>query len=125
LNHIYISKISLNTISAKFFSNWHLISDFLPKEKDSKGKENIKEFISLEDIKIALEKAKNESEIDLFKSDYSSIIKDYLFEKFLIVFKYEFENNINNYGISLKDLESNILNLEKLSEEKETKEIQV
>jgi hypothetical protein len=125
LSNIYISKIALNTLSAKFFANWHLISDFLPKEKDSKGKENIKEFISLEDIKNALFQAKSESEEDLFKNDYSNIIKEDLFEKFLIVFKYEFENNINNYENSLEDLEANILILEKLSEEKDTKENQV
>lgn len=125
LNHIYISKIALNTISAKFFANWHLISDFLPTEKDSNKKENIKEFISLEDIKNALEKAKKESETDLFKSEYSHIIKENIFEKFLHIFNEEFKNNVYIQENSLKNLKENILNLEKLSDEKEEKETQI
>ncbi len=125
LNHIYISKIALNTISAKLFANWHLISDFLPKEKDSKWKKNIKEFISLEDIKNALEKAKIETETDLFKSDYSLIIKENIFEKFLYILNEEFKNNIHNYEKSLNNIEENILILEKLSDNKETRENQI
>ncbi|MDR0772491.1 MAG: hypothetical protein LBF15_05800 [Candidatus Peribacteria bacterium] len=34
LDKIYISKIALNTISAKFFLHWHFITDNLPKEKN-------------------------------------------------------------------------------------------
>ncbi|MDD4530865.1 MAG: type V CRISPR-associated protein Cas12a/Cpf1, partial [Candidatus Gracilibacteria bacterium] len=125
LGKIYISKISLNTLSAKFFANWHLIADFLPTEKDGKGKESIKEFVSLEDIKSALEKAKTESECDLFKKEYELVVKDNTFEKFLHIFNNEFGNNIINIKNNLENLEKEILILDKFDQEKTKKEEQI
>jgi len=145
---IYISKLSLNTISAKFFwsDKWHFIQEILEKEiwkKNKNWKLDLPDFIKLSDIKnvlegfnkILLEDKCNKEEI--YKEEFYSIEENNVFVKFLKIFEKEFINLIewkkNNkweyeiiwYNKSLKDLQENILNLSDFSEVKEEKEKQI
>ncbi len=103
LDKIYLSKISINTISNKFFSSW----DYILKEGFDKWE--IKEFISFEDLKNAFGKIKYENLEDIFKSnyitDYIAINWEDLYKNFLNIFLYEFKQNINEINFYNSELE--------------------
>ncbi len=127
---IYLSKLSLNTISAKFFgpSNWNLITEILKEDiwfKNKNKKLDLPYFISLENIKIALEKANNQVDWDIFKKDFEEItIKD-AFLKFLTIFVDEFIKNIEEYNKNKKNLEEKILILSDFDNEEKNKDKQI
>ena len=128
---IYLSKLSLNTLSAKFFGfwKWELISSFLVKniwEKNKKtNKLEIPDFVSLENIKIALGLAKIESDENIFKKEFEEITIDDIFIKFMTIFCDEFTKNISEFEENTKNLKENILNLEDFSKQEKEKEEQI
>ncbi len=127
---IFLAKLSLNTISSKFFGSWkwNLINEKLLDliwVKNSNNKKDLPDFISLENIKKALEKAQIESEENIFKKEFDEITINNVFEKFLQIFEDEFFNLISENEKNKKDLEEKILILENLDKEEKNKEKQI
>lgn len=128
---IYLTKLSLNTISAKFFGygKWNLIQEKLLSQigkKNANGKKDLPDFIQLLEIQKALKIAKEESEENIFKKDFDDIKGETIFVKFLKIFLQEIIEIIWENKKYKKDLEKNILSLVKgFSEEKEEKEKQI
>ncbi len=126
---IYLSKLSINTISAKFFGfwKWELVSEYLKKDiwiKNSNKKIELPDFISLDNIKNALILANKESEDDIFKNDFEDITINDVFIKFLTIFIDSFIKNINIYNGNKKKLQD-IYILSDFDENNENKEKQI
>ncbi len=112
LDKIYLSKVSINTISNKYFASW----DYILKEGFEKWE--MKDFVSFEELKNAFIKIKYEKLEDIFKNYYfkennkelKANVIDYeknIYQNFLNVFFYEFKQNIkfiNNYTLELEKL---------------------
>lgn len=92
LDKIYLSKVSINTISNKFFASW----DYILKEGFEKWE--MKDFVSFLELKNAFEKIKYEKLEDIFKTNYISenIVLEWvsLYNNFLNIFFNEFQKNI-------------------------------
>ncbi|PZM86777.1 hypothetical protein DLH72_00110 [Candidatus Gracilibacteria bacterium] len=130
LQKIYISKISLNTISAKFFGSqkWFLIQEDLLErigKKNKNDKKDLPDFLSLFEIKNSLIKIQKEHEEDIFKKDFEDIVTKNSFEKFLEIFKKELFKNIENSENNYLKVKNFILNVDNFSDKKEEKEIQI
>jgi len=105
LDKIYLSKVSINCISSKYFASW----DYILKEGFEKWE--INDFISFEDLKNAFEKIKYENLDDIFKNNYTkeNIVLSWesIYQNFLNIFLYEFKQNnseINKYISELEKL---------------------
>lgn len=120
LKEIYLSKIAINTISAKFFSNWFAFAEILKNQKiwkmSSEWQIEATEYTSLADI---LEALKNLKPVEIFKNwedekNLQNLWSDNIFLKKLIdevrisienTQKYEWElhNILKNFSISKKN----------------------
>lgn len=103
LDKIYLSKVSINTISNKFFASW----DYILKEGFEKWE--IKDFVSFEELKNAFEKIKYEKLEDIFKANYISenIVLEWesLYKNFLHIFFNEFQKNISDINLYTSKIE--------------------
>ncbi len=153
---IYLSKASINTISAKFFgfSKWELIINHLLQKigkKNKNGRQELPDFISLENIKTALEIAKKEAEKDntikskpqweekkedIFKAEFHYIPEENIFFKFIKVLEiqllqlFQGKQNLDGtpniiwYNTSQEKIENEIFVLQDFSDNKKEKENQ-
>jgi len=99
LGGIYLKQQAINTISRKWFSDWRNFLFSLPqasKNKEEKVEPKIKKFVSLQDIKNAVEAMEG----DIFKDKYyqENIISQGSdkWQQFLQIWKYEFDNLFQN-----------------------------
>lgn len=103
LDKIYLSKVSINTISNKLFASW----DYILKEGFEKWE--IKDFVSFEELKNAFEKIKYEKLEDIFKVNYISeniVLKwESLYSNFLNIFFNEFQKNISEINLYISRIE--------------------
>lgn len=132
ISKIFISKISLNTISAKYFwsDNWNFVQEKLLGKTWNKNKNwklELPDFIDLKIINDILEEAQNEKEKEknIFKDDFNKIEAKNSFEKFLKIFFEELYENIKNSETYWWEVEKNILTLENFSKASEEKEKQI
>jgi CRISPR-associated protein Cpf1 len=103
LDKIYFSKVSINTISNKYFVSWDYIRWYFDKWE-------IWDFVSFEELKSAFEKITYENLEDVFKNNYISeniVLKSQgIFKNFLNIFFYEFRQNISGISLYTSQLES-------------------
>ncbi len=103
LDKIYLSKVSINTISNKLFASW----DYILKEGFEKWE--IKDFVSFEELKNAFEKIKYEKLENIFKVNYISeniVLKwESLYNNFLNIFFNEFQKNISEIKLYTSRIE--------------------
>lgn len=130
ISKIYVSKIALNTISAKFFwsAKWNFVQEKLLGKiwnKNKNWKLELPDFIDLKIIKDILEETQNENEEDIFKNEFNKIEAKNSFEKFLKIFFEELYENIKNSETFWWKVEKNILTLENFSKASEEKEKQI
>ncbi len=114
IENIYISKVSINTISNKFFENWDTLKIYLWNNK--------KDFYNFLEIKNALENIEDNNIFKEFYYSNNTIDKNqnnYL--NFLKVFEFEIVSTINNYNEFFK----NIKNIELDKFEKNEENIQI
>jgi hypothetical protein len=111
---IYLQKKVLNTISRKWFIDANAFELLLPQTSGKQKDENIasiKKYISLSDIKSALEKEEKDGGLsgNVFKDKYyddewskfkSSKLPEKRFEHFLVIWKFEFANLFQNKKLS-------------------------
>ena len=74
---IYLNRNAINTISRKWFADYEKFIKELPHQKDKEGGLKIKKFVSLLDVKNAIEKISDDN-TQLFKDRY---YKEYLKEE--------------------------------------------
>lgn len=93
--NVYLNKATINTISRRWFTNSYNFEQNLPqasKDKKESDEPKVKKFVSLADIKNAVEQLEDQS----FKQTYydKGVIKPEqdAWEQFLTVWKNEFEN---------------------------------
>jgi len=107
LEKIYLSKVSINTISNKFFTSW----DYILKEGFEKWE--MKDFVSFLEVKNAFEKIKYEKLEDIFKANYvlENIVLDWesLYNNFLNIFFNEFQKNISEINLYISKIEKLLL----------------
>ena len=116
LDHIYLSKVSLNTVSNRYFASWDYIQWFFEKWE-------IWDFVSFGELKSTFEKIIYENLEDVFKNNYihnNVVLKwESIYSNFLSIYLYEFRQNIVN-------IHSHVSQIEKLLWEKfEKSEAQV
>ncbi|MFH1255556.1 MAG: type V CRISPR-associated protein Cas12a/Cpf1, partial [bacterium] len=109
LNKIYLANRFVNTISSKWFKGWELFGGLILEKLNegkpkSKQKNKLPDFIPFFQIKKILESTNIEKE-DLFREDVlKSNYKDKnAYEIFIIIWKKEFDKNIDEYGENLKE----------------------
>lgn len=97
---IYLKNKAINTVSRRWFTDYRSFELLLPqksKNKDEKDEPKIKKFISLDEIKNAVEQLEG----DIFKPDYygkeviqteKNDLQQNKWQQFLDVWKYEFDN---------------------------------
>lgn len=103
LDKIYLSKVSINSISSKYFASW----DYILQEGFSKWE--IIDFVSFEELKNAFEKIKYENLENIFKNNYTkdNIVLNWesIHQNFLNIFLYEFKQNISEINKYTSELE--------------------
>lgn len=127
-DEIYFSNKAINTISSKWFSNWHVFgekileylkSDAVDKsERLKKDKKKI-DFVSLENIRKFLE-SDDFKEIDkgeIFKKEFIDneeldLTQGQHWQSFLVILQYEFKNLCDEYKETKETLEKEIDNLQ-------------
>lgn len=130
LSKIYLSKISINTISAKFFwsEKWSFIQEKLLEKiwkKNENWKKDLPDFINLEIIQKALEEAQEESEEDIFKNDFNDINAENSFEKLLKIFQKELSENLDKNKEYLKRIEENIMKISDFSNKEKESQVEI
>jgi CRISPR-associated protein Cpf1 len=93
--------------------------------KNKNWKKDLPDFISLKNIKNALELVKKESDEKIFKKEFEEITIENTFEKFLTIFFNEFTRNIYKYEKNTEILWEQFLNLKDFSKDEEKKEGQI
>lgn len=106
LDKIYFSKVSINTISNKYFASWDYIKWFFNKWE-------IWDFVSFEELKNVFEKITYENLEDIFKNNYITdniVLKwENIFNNFLHIYFHEFKQNINNINLYNSKIEELLL----------------
>lgn len=96
LEKIYFSKGSLNTMSNKWFIRWDLVRNaFLDSKGKKKTNKEIPDFVSLADIKKALDEAVKVCGLkNVFRENYVKQLdeKRSPFDNFLRIYQFEFDN---------------------------------
>ena len=100
LQEVWFRKESINTISARWFGgdSWSLLSNALKEMgvgKIEKGEYKTPSFISLEEIKQALNNMSLYEAKNIFKEEYRDFIKPALFETFLAVWQQEIDSKFD------------------------------
>lgn len=112
LKEIFLSKISINTLSSKYFEKWNSLAWFLEENWNKK-------LFSLLDVKNALDSQGK----GIFSKIYKNIISENKtnFENFINIYNYEFHKK-------LEEIEENLSKINKINEKNFTrkeKEIQI
>ena len=94
LHEIWFRKVSINTISSRWFGgyNWNILTNALSKTgtgKVEKGEYKIPQIVSLNELKQAMDELKMYNAENLFKEEYEHYYKSTLFETFLSIWQYE------------------------------------
>lgn len=119
LSKVYISAQSINTISNKWFINWSLLRELLPKKEKGKSPD----FVAIEDIKMVLEENEIETK-DLFKEEYKKLTKNSNnFLNFLSIWKDEFNSTLLEYQQSYHDLKKLLKKDKEYTGNKKQKEV--
>jgi hypothetical protein len=108
---LYITKIALNTISAKYFTNWELLSNKLLESKvlkRSKGEIKIPKYIELQNILEALESL-NEPPTTIFKNVYSQFFSGNNADIFIKIFRFEM-GALNTHHIESTEALKKVIN---------------
>lgn len=96
LDQIYLNKVSINTISSKWFTNWQTLEQKLVASKvfqKSQGEIKIPEAISLSQIQEGLNSLEDQNPENYYKETYKDQYQDKnLWDSFLTIFRYEFTN---------------------------------
>lgn len=128
LNGIYLKQSAINTISRKWFSDWRKFLLNLPQSSKSKEEivePKIKKFVSLQDIKDAVEAI----EEDIFKDKYYQdkiIFRDSdKWQQFLQIWKYEFDSLFESEDCGYNNALSEAEKLSSFNNKKSKKEIGV
>lgn len=112
LNEIWFRKESINTISARWFGGdkWNILTEALKKTgtgKMEKGEYKVPSFVSLWEIKQAMDDLVSYEAENLFREEdkYQKLFKSNLFETFLAIWQYEIDSRFNEIRDSLKVFE--------------------
>ncbi len=112
LNEIWFRKESINTISARWFGGdkWNILTEALKKTgtgKIEKGEYKVPSFVSLWELKQAMNELVYYEAKNLFKEEdrYQKLFKSNLFETFLAIWQYEIDSKFNEIRDSLKVIE--------------------
>jgi hypothetical protein len=97
LNKIWFKKEAINTISARWFGgdNWSILADVLRKKgtgKIEKGEYKVTHFVSLLELKQAMDDLPLYKAENLFKDEYKKYFRATLFETILSVWQHEVES---------------------------------
>lgn len=127
LGGIWFRKESVNTISSIWFGgqNWHVLADALKSigvGRVDKGEYKIPSFVSLSELKEAMEKLPMYEAENLFKEEYKSknLFKPTLFETFLSIWQWEIESKLKN--LQEKIVEFNKASMEPFDKSKKVEE---
>ncbi|MFH1175306.1 MAG: type V CRISPR-associated protein Cas12a/Cpf1 [bacterium] len=132
---VFLKSSSINTISRRWFSQGTEFEKNLPQVSSKKESDiiKIKKFVTLADIKNAIEKLEGSPyKEDYYKKGVVSVSKEdgNLWKQFLSIWKFEFENIFKdiekNNGETIKGYETCFLeaqNLKSFSKERKAKEI--
>lgn len=127
LGGIWFRKESINTISSIWFGgqNWHVLTDALKSigvGRVDKGEYKTPSFVSLSELKEAMEKLPMYEAENLFKEEYKSknLFKPTLFETFLSIWQWEIESKLNN--LQEKIVEFNKASMEPFDKSKKVEE---
>lgn len=93
LDQIYLNKVSINTISSKWFTNWQTLEQKLVESKvfqKSKGEVKIPEVISLLQVQEGLNSLLDQNPENYYKETYKDQYQNKnLWDSFLSIFRYE------------------------------------
>lgn len=106
---IHVANRFINQISNKWFSNWNTIRNLLYDElKLKKNQKKFPDFISINKLKIVLQKAQNEIDAkDLFRDGYKDIFESEtdFYQIFVRIWEREFNENVKGYYTETENVE--------------------